>query len=190
MRKFLVSVLMITLLLLPGCGEREKRLESGFNDFRESLTAAESVTARVELTVSSGATAAAYTMDVAYDGRKTDMTLLAPEILAGITASAEKGETAIEWGSVRLGAGPLDEDGLTPVSAVPAMLDAMESGYVELLWWEEDYIAARLHIGETSVLTLWLEEDTLTPVSAEISSGGLAVLCCEIGEWTLLKPSP
>ena len=185
MRKFLVSVLMITLLLLPGCGEREKRLESGFETFRETLTVAESLTAKVELTVSSGATAANYTMAVAYDGRRTEMTLLAPEILAGITAAAELGQTSIAWENVRLGAGPLDADGLTPVSAVPAMLEAMQSGYVELLWWEEEYIAARLHIGETSVLTLWLEEKTLTPVSAEISSGGLAVLCCDITAWEI-----
>ena len=185
MRKFLVSVLMITLLLLSGCGEREKRLESGFETFRDTLTVAESVTARVELTVSSGATAADYAMTVAYDGRRTEMTLLAPEVLAGITAGAEMGQTSVEWGSLRLGAGPLDADGLTPVSAVPAMLEAMESGYVELLWWEEHYIAARLHIGETSVLTLWLEGDTLTPVTAEISSGGLTVMRCEITEWEI-----
>ena len=185
MRKFLVSVLMITLLLLPGCGERERRLETGFETFRETVTLAESITAKVDIATSSGLTAADYTMALFYDGQRTEVTVLVPEILAGITASVEKGKTEISYEGLRLGAGPVDKDGLTPASALPAILEAMQSGYIELLWWEEEYIAARLHIGETSVLTLWLEEHTLTPVSAEISSGGLAVLKCQFEEWAV-----
>ena len=185
MRKFLISVLMIALLLLPGCGEREKKLETGFEAFREAVTLAESITAAAELTVSSGQTAADYAIALSYDGRRVDMTLLEPELLAGVTASVEKGETELSYGSVRLGAGPIDADGLTPVSALPAILEAMESGYVELLWWEGDYMAARLHIGDTSVLTLWLEGDTLTPVTAEIASGGLTVMTCKFTAWTI-----
>lgn len=190
MRKWLVSVLMTALLLLPGCGEREKRLETGFEAFREAVTLAESITARAELTVSSGATAADYVMRLSYDGQRLDMTLEEPELLAGVTASVLKGETELMYGGVRLGAGPIDADGLTPVSALPAILEAMESGYVELLWWEGDYMAARLHIGDTSVLTLWLEGESLTPVTAEIASGGLTVMTCSFNEWVLIKPSP
>lgn len=185
MRKFLVSVLMMTLLILPGCGERERRLEKGFEAFRAAVTDARSITARVSLTVSSGETAADYVLDLAYDGRETAVTILEPELLTGVTAYARDGETEIEFQGIRLGAGPLDADGLTPMSALPAVVDAMQSGYTELLWWEGEYITARLHIGDTSVLTLWLEEDTLTPVTAEISSGGLAVLCCEFTAWEM-----
>ena len=185
MRKFLVSVLTIALLILPGCGEREKRLEAGFTAFREAVTMAESLTVQAELTVSSGTTAADYVMAVSYDGQCVRMTLEEPELLAGVTAEAEKGAASIAYGGVRLGAGAVDADGLTPVSAVPAILEAMQSGYVELLWWEGDYIAARLHIGDTSVLTLWLEADSLVPVTAEIASGGLTVLTCTFQTWEI-----
>lgn len=185
MRKGIVSVLMMTLLLLAGCGEREARLERGFTAFREAVTVAESITARVEMTVSSGSTAADYTLDLAYDGQSCELTIAEPELLAGVKAIVSHGEGTVAYGSVRLGAGTIDADGLTPVSALPAMLDAMQSGYLELLWWEGDTIVSRLHIGDTSVMTLWLQPDTLTPIAAEIASDGLTVLRCEFGTWAI-----
>ena len=39
MRKTIVSALMMTLLLLPGCGEREVRLEKSFDAVRQAVTA-------------------------------------------------------------------------------------------------------------------------------------------------------
>lgn len=185
MRKLTLSVLMMTLLLLSGCGEREAALERGFSSFREAVTHAESITAETELTVSSGAAAAEYTLRLSYDGRAAEIEILKPELIAGIKAVAENGEGEIVYEGVRLGTGPIDADGLTPVSALPAILKAMQSGYLELLWWEEPYIAARLHIGETSVLTLWLERETLVPVTAEIASGGLTVLSCRFLSWEM-----
>lgn len=185
MRKFLVSVLMMTLLLLPGCGEREARLERGFHAFREKMTATEDLSARVKLTASTGGAVSEYILDLSYDGSAVTVTIAEPELLAGVTAVAERGQTEIEYGSVRLGAGALDETGLTPMSALPAVIDAVQSGYLELLWWEEPYICARLHVSDSSVLTLWLEEDTLVPYVAEIASDGRVVVRAVFEDWTM-----
>lgn len=185
MRKLFISVLMMTLLLLPGCGEREARLERGFAAFREAVTATESLSASVRLTASAGEAVSEYRLELVYDGRTVTVTIAEPELLAGITAVARQGETEIAYESVRLGAGALDESGLTPVSALPAVLDAVQSGYLELLWWEEPYICARLHVSEASVLTLWLEKDTLVPATAEIASGGRTVVRCVFEEWAM-----
>lgn len=185
MRKFLISVLMMTLLFLPGCGEREARLERGFDEFRRSLTETESVTASVRLTAMTGGTVSEYLLSLAYDGSTVAVTIAEPELLAGVTAVAERGRTEIVYESVRLGAGALDETGLTPMSALPAVIDAIQSGYLELLWWEEPYICARLHVSDSSVLTLWLEEDTLVPYVAEIASDGRVVVRAVFEDWIL-----
>ena len=185
MRKGIVSVLMIPLLLLGGCGEREAKLEKGFSSFRESLVAAESVTARADLTADYGGTVADYVLDVAYDGRSTRVTVVEPEIISGVTAEARWGETTIAYDGVMLGAGALDEDGLTPVSAIPAALAAMAGGYVELLWWDGEAIAARLYVSETARCTVWLDAATLAPTAAEISSNGRRVVTCAFADWTL-----
>ena len=185
MRKCRISVLMMTLLLLSGCGEREARLERGFETFRETVTMTESLAATAELTALGEGTEADYTLEAAYDGQTTRVTVLAPALLAGVTATAARGEAELSYGSVRLGVGPVDEEGLTPVSAIPAMIDAMQSGYLELLWWEEPYITARVHVGEESVMTLWLEEETLVPAAAEIASGGRTVIACRFTDWEI-----
>jgi hypothetical protein len=185
MSKRLVPLLMIPLLLLAGCGEREVTLENNFAAFRQGLTQAEVVSATVELTAYVGDTVETYTMAVTYDGQQTTMELVSPEILAGIKATAQDGQTAIAYENVMLSAGALNQEGLTPVSAMPAILKAMASGYTELLWWEADQVAARLYVGENSVCTLWLEPDTLTPVTAEIASAGQTVLTCQFTMWEI-----
>ena len=185
MRKVFVSVLMMTLLLLPGCGEREARLERGFDEFRQSVAETECLTASVRLTAMTGGTVSEYLLNLSYDGSAAAVTIAEPELLAGITAVAERGQTEIEYGSVRLGAGELEETGLTPVSALPAVIDAIQSGYRELLWWEEPYLCARLHVSDSSVLTLWLEADTLVPYVAEIASDGRVVIRAVFEDWTM-----
>ena len=185
MRKGIVSALMITLLLLPGCGEREARLEKGFDALRQAVTVAENIRFQGSLTADYGETVADYTMAVSYDGQETVVEVLAPELIAGVQASAKRGETAISYQGVQLGAGPLDEEGLTPMSAIPVMIDAMASSYVELLWWDGDYIASRLYVGENSVLTLWLDKETYTPVAGEIASEGRTVITMRIDGWEI-----
>ena len=183
MRKAVISALMMTLLLLTGCGEREARLEKGFEQLRQAVTVAQSITAQVELTADDGDTISDYTLALAYDGQETAVEILSPELIAGIRATALRGEVSVSYQGAILGAGALDEEGVTPVSALPVMLNAMASAYVELLWWEGDQIAARLYVGENSVLTLWLDGDTYAPVAGEIAAGGRRVITCRFTDW-------
>lgn len=184
MRKALISVLMISLLLLGGCGEREARLQNDFAAFRDALIAAGGVGFRAELTADYGETVSTYLLAVSYDGQETAVEIMEPALLSGVRAVAKWGEAAMEYDGVMLGAGPLDEDGLTPVSALPAILSAMAGGHEELLWWDGDTAAARLYVGESSACTVWLDKG-LVPVRAELSSGGRTVISCAITDWTI-----
>ena len=71
MRRAIASALMMTLLLLPGCGEREARAQEGFDSLRAAVTAAGSIRFQAALTADWGDTTAEYTMEVDYDGRQT-----------------------------------------------------------------------------------------------------------------------
>ncbi len=185
MRKRVISALMMTLLLLPGCGGREARLERAFDSLRQAVTAAQSITFQAAMTADYGDTAAEYALAVSYDGQQTEIEILAPDIIAGVKATALRGETSVSYEGVILGAGPLDKEGTTPVSAVPVMLDALASAYVELLWWDGDYMAARFYVGESSVLTVWLDGDTMLPRAAEIACDGRTVVTMDITDWLL-----
>ena len=185
MRKAIVSVLMIPLLLLGGCGEREAALEKGFSAFRGALAGADALSAVVRLTADYGGTEADYVLELNCDGDETAVTVVEPALIAGVKASVKWGQTSVTYEGVMLGVSPLDEEGVTPVSALPVMLHAMAEGYTELLWWEGGYIAARLYAGETSACTVWIDGDTLTPVAAEISSAGVTVVTCRFSDWQL-----
>ena len=177
------AVLAIALMLLAGCGERTAALEKSFADFRESVAGAELVTVRGTLTADYGESVENYVLDASYDGKQTAVEIVEPALVAGVRATARWGETEIEYGNVLLGAGPLDADGLTPVAAMPAIFAAMAGGYTELLWRDGDLIAARIYAGENSRCTVWLTEDTLTPVHAEIASDGRTVISCDLTDW-------
>ncbi len=187
MRKIVFSVLMIPLLLLAGCGEREAELESLFGGLREEMIAAERVTLTASITADRGQTVEKYVLAADWDGRRTTMEVLAPELIAGVRASVKWGEAEIAYEGVLLDAGPLDGAGLTPVSAVPAILDALAGGHVELMWWEGQQAAARIYTGEDSSCTVWLDPDSGAPTAAEFLSGGRTVLSCTITGWTLTR---
>ena len=48
-----------------------------------------------------------------------------------------------------------------------------------------DYLAARLYVGESSVLTVWLDRDAVTPLAAEIASDGRTVVTMHITDWRM-----
>ena len=179
------AVLMIPLLLLAGCGEREARLEKSFGAFRESVAAAELITVRGTLTADFGGTEERYVIDASYDGKQTTVEIVEPALIAGVKATARWGETSIEYGGVLLGTGALDEEGLSPAAAMPAIFAAMAGGYVELLWWDGDLIAARIYAGEDSRCTVWLAAEELTPVCAELAAGGRTVISCALSGWSI-----
>jgi len=184
-RSHFAAALMIPLLLLAGCGEREARLEKDFTGFRESLNGASLVTVRGTLTADAGESVEESVIDASYDGKQTTVEVIEPALIACVKPTARWGETEIEYGGVLLGAGALDEEGLTPVSAMPAIFAAMAGGYVELLWWDGDSLAARMYAGEDSRCTVWLEAESLTPAHAEIASGGRTVISCELTDWRM-----
>lgn len=183
MRKGLVSVLMIPLLLLVGCGEREAEPEDAFASFREEMQAAGRIGTTADLTADFGGTVSEYTLSVESDGEETTVTVTAPELIAGVTATVRAGETSLAYDGVMLGAGPLDDEGTTPVSALPVILRAMAEGYAELYWNDGSYAAARFYVGETTACTVWLAPETRTPVAAEIASDGRTVITCRFTDW-------
>ena len=183
MRKFIVSVPMICLMLLCACSARQGKLESEFESFRRQLLDAAEVNAEADLTVTAGSTEARYVLDVTWDGSETVMEIREPELIAGVKAIARWGEGSIAYEGVMLGAGPIDGAGHTPVSAVPAILDAMAGGYTELLWQEGDRLAARLYVEEDVRCTVWIEPESLTPLAAELSEDGTVFLTCAFPRW-------
>lgn len=177
MRKIVFSALMMTLLLLAGCARQD---EEDFAQFREGLRAAENVD--FDLTLHCGGEGAPYALRVEKTGADCRVTVVQPELVAGVTVTV--GPDGTELGCEGVSLGVETATGVTPVTAGYEMLRAMCYGYEELLWHEDDYLAARLWLDDGAVMTLWLDKDA-TPVCAEISEDGAVVMSAAFSGWEL-----
>lgn len=191
MRKLLVCVLMTTLLL-TGCGKAGvSEAEELALTIRGEYLAMDGCAARAAITADYGQRVYRYELAVAVSGEETVLTLSAPETVAGLSARLDGEESLLEFDGVSVETGPLDGNGLTPVSAVPALLEAAKSGYITACALEEDGTVLRVDCGDPAgspgtgtETALWFDAATHALTRGEISSDGFRVILCEFSDFT------
>ena len=195
-RKALSCILMMALLL-SGCqagsaGESESP-EGAALALREEYQAMTGWSAVVDVSVSYTEMVFDFTLDAQWqrDG-ETVLTVTAPELVAGITARVAKGETTLEYDGAGLSLGLLDDSGLTPVSAVTAIMEQIEKGYMAKCAWageEEQYLQIsfqnpELEAGTGTQFLLTFDRASHVLLSAEVSVAGETVLTARISSFT------
>lgn len=192
MRKYLICVLM-TALLLTGCGQGGgNEAEELALTIRGEYLALDSCAAQAAVTADYGQRVYQYELAAAVNGEETVLTLSAPETVAGLTARITGEESRLEFDGVAVETGPLDENGLNPVSAIPALLGAARSGYITGCALEEEGTCLRVDCGDPSgspgsgtEMVLWFDAATHAIARGEISVDGFRVILCEFSEFTM-----
>lgn len=195
-KAFFCVFLLLPSVLLCGCtGEQEDndlalQLRADFLD-RTGCAGTMAVTADYGQRV--------YQYTVTFSGDEKDglsLVITAPEEAAGITATIAQGQTFLTFDGVQLETGPLNEDGLSPLDALPAFLTAMESGYIaetgtELMGETETLRLCCRNPGQTpgeGVETLlWFDKADQTLLQGELRQDGATVIRCEFSDFTLIK---
>lgn len=191
MRKRLLCVPMI-LLLLAGCADGGvSEAEQLALSVRGSCLEASAWTAQVAVTADYGQRVYQYDLTAAWDGEETTLTVTAPETVAGITARTAGESGFLEYDGLVLETGPLDEEGLDPVSAVPLLWEQARSGYLMTCSLDEDG-KLRLDCGDPEEVpgtgrevTLWFTPDTNTLTAGEIRVDGFRVIRCDYTNFTM-----
>jgi len=184
-RKLILPVLMITLLL-TACGgaAAEREIEAR----RDAYAAADMLcfTARVRADV--GDTVFRCTLSCEAGREETEVRVVEPELIAGVTARLRSGETELAYDGVRLSVGDLTAAGLPPLAAAPLLAQALRGGHVVRAWREKDgdraLYAAELFFSDEWELTVWFDAETLTPLRGEFSKNGVLTASCEIEDFT------
>ena len=190
MRKCLVCVLMI--ILLTGCGAAEgSEAEELALTIRGEYLAIDSCAVQAAITADYGQRVYQYEMAAAVNGDETVLTLSAPETVAGLTARITGEDGLLEFDGVSVETGPLDGQGLTPVSALPALLEAARSGYITACALEEDGALLRVDCGDPAgspgrgtETVLWFDAATHALVRGEVSVDGFRAILCEFTGFT------
>lgn len=188
MRRLMASALMTALLLgLAGCGSG-KALEEKIDTLRLSMAEAEELAFTADVETDLGDETFACTLRCTAAGDETVLEVLEPELVAGVTARFDREKATLEFDGVELSVG-MTQGGYTPMTAVPAILGALLSGHVTQVWTESgeetELAAARTYLDETSSVLLWFEEESMTPVYAELVIGDTAVIQCGIRDLTM-----
>ena len=188
--------MILSLLLLPSCGgmEEQNQAEELALTIRGEYLALESLSASMDVIADYGARVYDFALTAAVSGEETVLTLTEPEWAAGLTARITGEEGKLEYDSLILETGPLDGEDLSPMSALPQLLEAARSGYMAGCSLEEGEQRTLLQVryadpdqapGEGRETTLWFDPDTHALVEGEISVDGLRVIRCTISEFTI-----
>ena len=147
----------------------------------------------VEITADYGQRVYEFLLSAAVDGEETVLTLREPELAAGITARISEEGGVLEYDGLALETGPLDGDGLSPVSALPALLSAARSEYMAECTLERTGDSELLRVlcadpedppGTGRETALWFDPETYALVRGEISVDGYRVIQCELTGFT------
>ena len=115
------------------------------------------------------------------------LTVTSPENIAGITARLRDGQTALEYDGIRVETGALNQQGMSPVDAVPVLLDCAREGFIAECGLETEDETQLLHIicrdpegtaGTGQECSLWVEADTFALLRGEIAQDGFTVIRC------------
>jgi len=194
-RSGLICVLMMTLLLC-GCGmvDGENGPQERALDIRGEYLASNGCTAKLDVTADYGQRVYTYTIDVVVTGEDTVITVAAPEEVAGVTAHLSGADNWLEYDGAVLETGPLDENGLTPLSAVPVLLESARSGFMDSCAMErlgeQETVRVlcrdpEVHYGQGREISLWFDTYSHGLVRGEIAVDGYRVIMCEFEQFIL-----
>ena len=178
MRKALLFAPMLMLLLTACGGGAEKDLAA---DLQSQYAALASAVMEADITCHYDDEVREYTLLCDYTPESSTVTVLAPEDLSGISATVTGGTLKLNYDDISLDAGSYSAAAISPVAALPKLMEAAASGYITERGEEEVgerkclRLACDLSGGEGTQYATWFDEETLLPLRSEISAGGKVV---------------
>lgn len=180
MKKRFLPALLLFCLLLTACGGT-KALEERYQRFSADLNGRESLSFEAGLRAEYEDRTVEFRLRYALDKEGCTVTVLEPELIAGISARMTAEGAALGFEGVSVDTGPLDGYGLTPLSALPLLVQTLKTGHLESCWEEEDTAVLELiHDDRLSALVRFRGD---VPVGAELVSEGVVKVVCEIENW-------
>lgn len=182
MRRTIAAALMMTLLLCS-CKAEANAAQSAL-DIRSAMLASPLLELEATVRADYGDTVYDYTLQCHFtrNGPST-VTILEPELIAGVTASVSDGGSSLSFDGAELDTGKLPNAQLTPMGALPAIAESWCSGYISSSGYEryegKDCLMVCCLCGygsEEVEYRTWFLREGYAPVHGEIISGGETVV--------------
>ncbi|MBR1457443.1 MAG: hypothetical protein IJ594_09850 [Oscillospiraceae bacterium] len=181
MKRLRIPILLLFCLLLCGCGSSGAR--SRCRAFSEQLAARETLHFTAQLRTEYPDRTAAFKLQYAMEDGEQAVTVKEPESIAGIRARLLPGETRLEYDDLILDVGNLDDRGLSPMAALPTLVEAMRSGHLDSFWKEGGELAAEFVLTDELRAQVRFEPESMTPTHAELLRADTVAVYCDITDW-------
>ena len=174
-----VFAALVFTLALSACGGSGS---DALAPLREELGTAQevSVTARVSSTLEGRL--GEYELTCRYTPEGGSVEVLSPEEIAGVSVSF-----GVDGGELTFDGIVLDvpsRSGVSPLNALPELLNALRDGQADVSWEEGDSTFVSVRYTDDVSATVELDSDG-RPVWAELISGGVSAAVCEIEQFTV-----
>lgn len=181
MKRLCLPLILSLCLLLAGCGGKD--YEKSQQELSRRLGAVEVLSFTANVRAEYEHKTARFTLSYSEDSQGGKVTVLAPQLIAGITARVEPGSTSLEYDGIMLGTGELDDFGLSPMSALPILVQALKDGALDSGWQEGEFTVMQIQSTDELSCTVWFEPEAMIPRQAELISDGRVKVFAEISDW-------
>jgi len=115
-----------------------------------------------------------------FDSGASTLEVLAPELIAGIVVAVSESGTVLHWDGAELNTGPLTEDGLSPIAALPIIVYQWKEGFITSAHYETFHgigtVVMTTAVSDRVQHSTWFDRETGFPLQAELLQDGVRVL--------------
>lgn len=190
MRRIVSCVLMMTLLL-TGCGKNgAESPENLAARIRGEYLGLAGWKGNMDVTVEYEDRFFDFSLAVSWEREgETVLTITAPELVAGISARIVDGEGYLTYDGASLSTGPITGEGLTPMEAVPILMEQVTTGYMARCTLADGVLTVLCRDpanaeGEGMECTLRFDAGTHDILEMEAAWNGFTVLRASITDFT------
>jgi hypothetical protein len=180
LRKWII--LLAAIMLLASCSAATENDEDFAHEIRGEFLGASRLVIGAGITADYGDRVYDFTIRYSGSSDAGEITLLAPEAVAGITAEVALENLILIYDGARLDTGALTRGGLSPAGALPMLISQWQGGSIESVGRETlggtDTVTITTAICDSVSQKTWFDAATRLPVRAEISDGGKMVVAC------------
>ena len=181
MKRICLPLLALLCLLLAACGK--SRGEETVRNFAARLNEAPALSFTAGVRAEYEKKTARFTLRYEEDETGGRVTVLAPELIQGVTAHVSPGSTTLEYDTVVLDTGSLDALGLSPLSSLPVMVRAMRVGHIDSVWEEDGKTVCQFEPDDQLRCTVWFDKGDMRPLRAELMTDGRVTVYLELRDW-------
>lgn len=158
-------------MMLCGCSADED-YEQKFEDYRTELLQLGAVEMTADVETNYGDNVSNFKLLCTCSSEETTVEILEPEQISKVKANILDEETTLEFDGVVMETGSSITEGLSPMTAMPKLVDALYNGFVQSVWQEEkdeeSFVVTELLLPDDTLATVWQSETNMIPKLATL----------------------